>query len=139
MSLNLNKTIIAGRLTADPELKTTPNGISVTSITVAVNRKTAAGAPQKADFFNVIAWRTTAEFICKYFKKGASIFAVGHMEQRAYETKQNQKVTVWELMVDEVDFVESKAANAATEQTPSVVSENAANFEEISSDDDLPF
>ena len=73
-NFNFNKVILGGRLTADPELKTTPSGISVTSFTVAVNRRFGgkAGEEAQADFFNVTAWRQTAEFITRYFRKASS-------------------------------------------------------------------
>ena len=138
MSLNLNKAIIAGRLTADPELKTTQSGINVTTVTVAVNRKTTAGEPQKADFLTVIAWRGAADFICKYFSKGSAICVTGNIQTRNWEDKNGGKHTAVEIVADGVDFVESKAT-ANNAQTSLTASENKANFEEISSDDDLPF
>jgi single-strand DNA-binding protein len=70
-NLNFNKVIIGGRLTSDVELKTTPSGVSVTSFSVAVNRRGKSGDEVKADFISVVAWRGTAEFISKYFHKGS--------------------------------------------------------------------
>ena len=83
-NFNFNKVILGGRLTADPELKTTPSGISVTSFTVAVNRRFGgkAGEEAQADFFNVTAWRQTAEFITRYFRKASSICVVGTIQTK---------------------------------------------------------
>ena len=86
-SLNLNKVILGGRLTADPELKTTPSGVNVCSFSLAVNRKVAKDAEQKTDFITIQAWRQTAEFICKFFKKGSSICVVGSLQTRRTETE----------------------------------------------------
>ena len=86
VSLNLNKVILAGRLTADPELKQTQSGIAVVSFSIAVNRRFASrdsqqGQPE-ADFFRVTAWRSTAEFIAKYFHKGSAICITGSIQNR---------------------------------------------------------
>ena len=85
MSLNLNKVILAGRLVADPELKQTQSGISVVSLRIAVNRRYTSRndgqqSQPEADFFNVTAWRTTAEFIAKFFRKGSAICVVGSIQ-----------------------------------------------------------
>ena len=83
---NFNKVILAGRLTADPELKQTPQGVSVTTFSVAVNRKyKGADGQYPADFFNVVAWRNTAEFVCKHFSKGRSIIVCGALQNRSWE------------------------------------------------------
>lgn len=109
-NLNLNKAIIGGRLTADPELKTTPSGLSVTTFTVAVNRRTAkAGETPQADFISVTAWRQTAEFITRYFRKASSICVVGSIQTRSWTDQQGQKRFTTEILADEAHFVDAKA------------------------------
>ena len=110
-NFNFNKVILGGRLTADPELKTTPSGISVTSFTIAVNRrtsKTAAEEPQ-ADFFNVTAWRERAEFITRYFRKASSICIVGYLQTRSWVDQQGMKRFATEIVADEAFFVDAKS------------------------------
>lgn len=150
-NFNLNKVIIAGRLTADPELKQTPNGVSVTSFTVAVNRRFAKpGETNSADFLPVVAWRQQAEFITKYFRKGSSICVVGSLQSRTWNDNQGNKRYAYEVVVDEASFVDSKADNARvptaaefgeTPPMPSYSSQPSepVNFEELQDDDDLPF
>ena len=94
-SLNLNKVVLCGRLTADPELKQTQNGIAVVTFTLAVNRRfqprgNDAAQSQQADFISVVAWRQTAEFISKYFKKGAALCVTGSIQTRTWQDQQGQ-------------------------------------------------
>jgi len=117
-----------GRLTADPELRQTQNGTSVTSFTVAVDRRFQR---DQTDFINVVAWKQTAEFVEKYFKKGSLIALRGSIQQRNYEDKNGNKRTAFEVIADEVSFCGSKADKP---QTP-----NNDDFEEIPISDDLPF
>lgn len=109
-NLNLNKVILGGRLTVDPELKTTANGISVCGFVVAVNRrfKTADGQ-QEADFITCTAWRQTAEFIAKYFTKGSAICITGTIQTRSWEDKDGNTRRATDVVADEAYFVESKA------------------------------
>ena len=143
MSLNLNKVILGGRLTADPELKTTPSGVSVTTFTIAVNRR---GKDAPADFFDAVAWRQTAEFITKYFSKGNAICIVGTLQKRFWETSNGEKRHVVEVVVDEALFVDSKsdaqgASDTSADQTPAPTFTKPVEpkFEELKTDDDLPF
>lgn len=109
MSLNLNKVILAGRLTKDSELRTTKSGTPVTQFDIAVNRRGAKDGQQpQADFITVVAWRQTAEFITRYFKKGNAICVVGSIQTRSYTDQNNQKRTATEVVADEAYFVESK-------------------------------
>ena len=108
-NFNLNKVILGGRLTGDPELKTTPSGVSVCSFSMAVGRRFAKEGEQSADFINVVAWRQTAEFISKYFAKGHSICIVGSIQTRSYTANDGSKRYVTEVMADEAVFVDSKA------------------------------
>lgn len=120
---NFNKVILVGRLTADPELKQTQGGNLVTSFSIAVNRKVGKDAEKKADFFNIVAWRNTAEFICRHFAKGRAIIVCGRLENRSWTDDQNVKHMVTEIVAEEVDFADSKTdgsvasapASAATE------------------------
>ena len=140
-NFNLNKVILGGRVTADPEFKATPQGISVCSFSVAVNRRSKDGqAP--ADFINCQAWRATAEFIHRYFKKGSSICLVGSIQTRTWTDQQGNKRYATEVIVDEAYFVDSKSDNAAPAfgmDAASFQTQQAPKFEEIAGDDDLPF
>ena len=106
----MNKIILMGRLTRDPELRTTPNGVSVCSFSIAVNRryKNAEGN-YDADFINCVAWRQTGEFVSRYFTKGRMIAVVGSLQTRTYE-KDGQKHYAAEVQVDEAHFTESKGS-----------------------------
>lgn len=109
-NFNFNKVILGGRLVNDPELKTTPSGVSVTTFTVAVNRNyKAQDEKQTANFFNVIAWRQTAEFVTRYFRKASSICLVGSLQSRSWTDQQGQKHFGTEIVVDEVYFVDARA------------------------------
>ena len=144
----MNKVQLVGRLTRDPELRTTGNGVSVCSFTVAVNRRFPnAQGEYEADFINCVAWRQSAEFLAKYFAKGRMVGLVGSIQTRNYE-RDGQRVYVTEVSVDEVEFVESKNASAAstanTAQT--VAPSNDESFDMgggfmamPTADDDLPF
>jgi single-strand DNA-binding protein len=137
-NLNLNKVILGGRLTNEPELKTTQSGLSVVSFSVAVNRKTKQGEEQKADFFNVTAWRQTAEFVSRYFKKGSSICIVGALQNSSWTDQNNQKHYRTDIVADEVMFVDSKSDGGQT-TAPGAFGGVVPKFEEISTDADLPF
>lgn len=125
--LNLNKVVLAGRLTNDPELKQTASGVSVMSFTIAVNRRYASKNDQgesqnQADFISVVAWRNTAEFIAKYFRKGSAICITGSIQTRNWQDQQGQRRYTTEVVADEAMFVDSRSESAATDayvQTPS--------------------
>ena len=108
-NFNLNKVILGGRMTADPELKQTASGVAVTSFGVAVNRRYAKDGEQTADFINIVAWRATAEFICKYFHKGSSIALVGSIQTRTWTDQNGNKRYATEVVADEAYFVDSKS------------------------------
>lgn len=139
MSLNLNKVIIAGRLTADPELKMTTNQITVTSFSLAIDRKAGKEAEKKTDFINVVAWRHTADFITKYFRKGSPICIVGTIQTRSWEDQHGNKRYATEVVADEASFVESKSSSEQSSLMPNVTSQTIPSFEEIPPDEDLPF
>ena len=105
----LNTAIVMGRLTADPELKFTPNNIAVTSFTLAVNRSYAKSREEsQTDFIDIVAWRSTAEFITKYFKKGSMIIIQGEIQTRTYQDKDGNKRKACEVVANNVNFAESK-------------------------------
>ena len=136
-NFNLNKVILGGRLTADPELKQTPQGVAVVSFSIAVNRK---GKDASTDFINCVAWRQTADFICRFFKKGSSICVSGSIQTRTWTDNQNNKRQATEVVVDEAFFVDTKGENSqGSYDEPAFQTTQAPNFEEVASDDDLPF
>ncbi len=109
----LNKVILQGRLTADPELKQTPQGVSVCSFTVACDRNYAAqGQDRQADFISVVAWRQTAEFVSKYFAKGRMILVEGTLRTRNYPDSRHPEVKhyVTEVYADNINFAGDKPA-----------------------------
>ena len=146
----INKWIGMGRLTADPELKQTQSGVSTCTVNVAVQRDYADGSGEKqTDFIGVVAWRQTAEFICKYFRKGSMIAVVGELRTRTYNDKNHPDVKhyVTEVYADKVSFCcgknesggDNKAAPVQTAtQAPAQVP-NLDDFEQIGNDSDLPF
>jgi single-strand DNA-binding protein len=135
-NFNFNKIILGGRLTSDPELKQTQSGISVCSFSVAVNRRTKPGTEQQTDFFNVTAWRQTADFVARYFKKGSSICIVGALQTSSWQDQNGQKHYRTDIVADEVMFVDSKSDGGQATPTADTP---APKFEEISTDDSLPF
>ena len=104
----LNTAIIMGRLTADPELRTTQSGISVTSFTVAVDRAYKSGDERQTDFINVVAWRGTADFVSRYFSKGQMIAVQGSIQTRNYEKADGTKGFSVDIVADEVEFLSSR-------------------------------
>ena len=104
----MNKVILMGRLTRDPEMRQTPNGVAVCGFSIAVNRRFAKEGQQTADFINCTAWRQQAEFICKYFQKGSMIAIVGQLQSRSWDNQEGKRQYSTEVMVDEVYFTGSK-------------------------------
>ncbi len=154
----LNRVILMGRITADPELKQTPNGISVVSFSLAVERSyTSKGAERVTDFINCVAWRQTAEFISRYFSKGRMMAVEGSIQVRNYVDKSDNKRQAVEVVVDNAFFADSKnaaapsgapspmvspyqPAPAAMPAAPVAYSNGAAeDFQELDDEDDLPF
>lgn len=133
-NFNLNKVILGGRLTNDVELKQTPQGISVCSFSLAVNRK---GKDAQTDFINCQAWRQTAEFISKYFTKGSSICIAGSIQTRTWEDKNGGKRYDTEVNVEEAYFVDSKSDGQAS--APAFQTQAAPNFEEVETEEPFPF
>jgi single-strand DNA-binding protein len=127
---SLNKVVLIGHMTADPELKQTPSGVNVCSFFIGVARKYTKGEQQQTDFINIVTWRQQAEFVCKYFKKGQAICVCGQIQTRSWTDNHGNKRYATEVIADEVSFVERKE----TAQTV-----NSPNFDEIPGDEDLPF
>lgn len=138
---SLNKVILIGNMTADPELRTTQSGISTTRFTIAVQRRFASkqeGQPT-ADFINIVAWRQTAEFVCKYFNKGKPILVCGEIQTRNFTDNEGNKRYVTEVVADEVGFVESKGDNSASDGGPAFAPRLTPQFEDVTDDENLPF
>ena len=152
---SFNKVILIGNLTADPELKQTPNGVSVCRFTLAVNRRFVRSeqGQQSADFITVVTWRQSAEFVSKYFKKGRPILVCGQLQSRSWTDQAGQKRYATEVVADEVTFVENKsdrnATSAGGQQYPADAYASApsfsngvgdmGSFETIADDENLPF
>ena len=150
---DLNKVILMGHMTADPELKQTTSGISVCSFSIGVNRRysKADQGQQSVDFINIVAWRQQAEFVSRYFKKGSSIVICGSIQTRNWTDNNGQKRYVTEVVADEVSFGAPAASSQngveraqssytpAAYGAPSFNSTGSADFEEIPGDESLPF
>ena len=109
----LNRVILMGRLVADPELKTTPTGASVTNFRIAVDRSyVKQGEERKADFIDIVCWRQTAEFVCRYFGKGSMIAVEGQLQTRTYQAKDGTNRYVTEVVADNVSFTGERRDNA---------------------------
>nr|DAY82453.1 MAG TPA: Single strand binding protein [Caudoviricetes sp.] len=116
----MNKIILMGRICSDVELKTTPNGTNVCTFRIAVDRRfQQSGEERKTDFFNVVAWRTTGEFVNRYFGKGRMILIEGEMQTRQYTDKSGKQSTWYEVNAERVSFTGEKSGNApATDTAP---------------------
>ena len=144
---SFNKVILIGNLTADPELKQTNTGLSVCNFSLAINRRTKTDGGQNVDFINVVAWRQTAEFISRYFRKGSALCITGSIQTRTWQDANGQKRYATDVVADEAMFVDSKNDGVAggqyteTYNAPSYSSSpaSAPKFEELKTDDDLPF
>ena len=140
----MNRVVLVGRLVKDPELRTTPSGVSVCNFTVACDRRFARqGEERQADFINCIAWRQTGEFVSKYFVKGNRIALDGSIQTRSWDDQNGNKRYATEVVVDHVEFAQSKNEGQTTAQT--VPSESGGNIdgfmpmEDIGDLDGLPF
>lgn len=129
----MNVVCLIGRLTTDPELKTTPSGKSVTNFTLAVDRAyTPKGEEKKTDFIDCVAWNNTAEFITRYFRKGVKIGANGELNKRTYTASDGSQRSVYEVKVDNAYFCEKNTAPA--------IQQNVSAFEDVPfNSDDIPF
>ena len=162
----LNHIVLMGRLTRDPELRRTQSGTAVASFTLAVDRDfSSQGGEKQTDFIDIVAWRSTADFVCKYFRKGQLVAVQGSIQTRTYTDSQGTKRKAFEIVADNVHFAEPKRDSSAgggyaggnygggnyennyhsrmepipEQPAPAYTSGNTGDFEEIPSDDDLPF
>ena len=138
----LNSVCLMGRLTADPELKSTQSGVSVCSFRIAVDRTyTPKGQEKQTDFINIVTWRGTAEFVSRYFRKGQLVAVQGSIQTGQYTDRDGNKRTTFDVVADNVFFAEKKAESGETKQgagydhSPDI----QGDFEEIISPDELPF
>jgi single-strand DNA-binding protein len=144
-----NKVILMGRLTADPELKQTQSGLTVTTFSLAVDRKYNKDEEKKCDFIPIVAWKQTAEFICKYFKKGSAILLCGELQTRSWKDNQGNTRYATEVLANEVSFCEAKN-NSEGNSVPKSQNGSQSNYGYVPpaytqpsfdnvKDDDLPF
>ncbi len=142
----MNKAILVGNLTRDPEHRTTPNNLSVTTFTIAVQRRFSQGE-QKADFLPIVTWRGLADNCAKYLQKGSKVGVVGQIQTRQYDDKNGVRRYVTEIIADEVEFLTSKAASENREEPQNKTSQSSADdlfgdelaaFEPVD-DAELPF
>ena len=142
----INLCVLTGRLTVDPELKTTANGVNVTSFSIAVDR--GYGENRQTDFINIVAWRQTANFITKNFTKGSLIGIEGSIQTRKYQDKDGHSRTAFEVVCNNAHFVLPKSASNGglsgnndipDEATQGFSNTDTGDFTEVSGDDDLPF
>ena len=139
----INRVILVGRLTKDPEYRQTPSGVSVATFTLAVNRSfTNSQGEREADFINVVVFRKQAENVSKYLSKGSLAGVDGRIQSRSYENNEGRRVFVTEVVADSVHFMDSKGSNQPQQQRGQApagnnpfANDNNANID----DDDLPF
>ena len=154
--MSFNKVILMGRITADPEIKQSTSGVAVTSFSLAVDRRLSKDGERKCDFITIVAWRQTAEFICKYFRKGSAMLVCGEIQTRSWEDSNGNKRYATEVVASEVSFCEAKrdseGNNASQNQNATEGDlgalqfipeayrlQGAQRFEDINTDEGLPF
>lgn len=141
----MNQIIIKGRIVHSPELKTTQSGVNVCQFSVAVDRRLKQNGEKVTDFFDCVAWRSSADFVSKYFDKGQEILLSGKMQSRQYEARDGSKRRAWEISVDNVEFCGGKQSNVATAQAapqqaaPAYSAPKQDDFAIIDDTGDLPF
>ncbi len=137
----MNKVVLMGRLTKDPELRYTSNtNTAVCSFTLAVDRRFARqGEERQTDFINCQAWSKTAEFICRYFNKGSKLAIIGRIQTRTWDDSEGRRHYVTEVIAEEAYFVESRKSEGMPDRTENVPGDQIDGFYPIEDDDDLPF
>ena len=125
----MNRVILMGRLTADPELRQTPQGTAVTRFTIAVDRRFRKEGGQQADFITCVAWRQTAEFICRFFQKGRMIAVEGQLQSRSWDSQDGKRQYATEVIIDNAFFTGEKAHQEARDD----------EFAYLPMSDDTPF
>lgn len=132
----INKVILMGRLTRDPEMRHTNSGTPVTTFSIAIN--SGYGENQRTDFVNCLAWNKTAEFVTKYFTKGKMIIVIGRITTRSWETQDGKRAYATEVVANEVSFGETKSSQQTATQQP--MQDDDDDFIPLDEeDDDLPF
>ena len=135
----LNVVVLTGRLTADPELKSTQSGVSVCSFCIAVERRYKSGEDRVSDFINIVSWRSSAEFVSKYFKKGQQIIIEGSMQTEEWE-KDGEKKSRTICTIEKADFCGNKSDNAGnTNNNSKVDADGFMNIPDEIADEELPF
>ncbi len=137
----MNKITLIGNLTANPELRSTPSGVSVCTFTIAVNRRFAnADGDRQTDFFRINAWRGLADTCARYLEKGKKVAVIGELQARQYNAKDGTTRMSLDVSADEVEFLSPKSADSATVSGGQITpdQDNAENWPEVGSDD-LPF
>lgn len=136
----MNKLLITGNLTKDPDLAETANGTAYCNFSVAVNRAMPdSDGNKQTDFFNCTAWKQRAEVIAKYCKKGSKVLVEGEMQARSYEDKNGNRQTGWNINVNNIEFLGSRQENSESEEhTTTVVTRKRPTMQEID-DGGLPF
>jgi single-strand DNA-binding protein len=149
----MNRVVLVGRLTKDPELRYTPNGVATASFTLAVNRSfTNANGEREADFINCVVWRRSAENVSNFLKKGSLAGVDGRIQTRSYENNEGKRIFVTEVMAESVQFLDSKGANNQGDANTPNSNQNASSGQHRTDndpfagggqidikDDDLPF
>jgi single-strand DNA-binding protein len=152
----LNRVVLVGRLTKDPDLRYTPNGVAVCNFTLAVNRPFKNDGEQQADFINCVCWRKPAENLANYMSKGSLVGVDGRVQTRSFDNSDGNRVFVTEVLADSVQFLESKNSNSGQSNNSNNNSGNSQSSNQNSSqnnqdpfkdngepidisDDDLPF
>ena len=130
----LNSIILMGRMCADPELKSTPQGVPVCSFSIAVDRDYTSGTEKQTDFINIVTWRQAAEFVSRYFAKGRMIIVKGSMQSHKWQDKDGNSRLSWEVVADRVWYGDSKKNNEPDNEPAQEQAPPAAV-----TDDDLPF
>lgn len=136
----MNNVSLIGRLTADPELRRTQSGLATTRFSIAVDRRFAKqGEERQTDFINIVAWRQTAEFICKYFTKGQRIALTGSIQTGSYTANDGTKRYTFDVVADSVEFTEKKQQNGNYGNNSNININPADDLAEFPVDEDLPF
>ena len=138
--MSLNQVILMGRLTADPELRSTTGGVDVANFTLAVERNRASkGTERQTDFLDCVAWRGTAEFVSRHFKKGMQVAVTGRIQTRKWKDQQDQRRVSVEIVVDEAFFADSKRDTAVDRTEPRGWQSQDVSFAELDAEEPLPF
>jgi single-strand DNA-binding protein len=143
----MNKAFLMGRLTKDPELRMTATGTPVATFSLAVDRPfVRQGEERKADFFNIVAWRNTAEFCKKYLTKGSQIIVIGTIQNRSWDDQNGQRRYITEIIADSIEFAGSKRSDAPAQGTqapapsaPAPAPDSGSGFYPIEDDAEIPF